>query len=318
MLATMLLHCRFIARSLQRVAMALAMLLLFSTTLQAGTIVRISTSVGDFSIELLDDVAPATVANFLAYVNRNDYNGTYLHRVVTDFVVQGGGYRFEPFVGPIDVPDYPPVVNEFNVSNTRGTVAMAKIDGDPNSATSQWFVNLVDNTALDTTNGGFTVFGNVLGEGMITVDAIADLRTINLGNKAPSAPFFTDSYSSPLNFVYINAEVVNRFSSAPHVLETATGKLITSVSINDGEDTISLNFNSVQTSPDIVMQANLESVIPRQPDLDGIATYSTTDQKLRIPSLEVNDRGNIILVNNVVFTLTNTSPVQFTLESYDQ
>lgn len=318
MVAKSLSHCRSCSAWRQLCVTVLTVFCLLSTTAQAGTIVRVSTSVGDYSIELLDDTAPITVNNFLNYVNRNAYNGTYLHRVVADFVVQGGGYRFEPFVGPVDVPEDPPITNEFNTSNTRGTVAMAKIEGDPNSATSQWFVNLIDNTSLDTTNGGFTVFGNVLGEGMITVDAIAALPTVNLGGKASNAPFFTDLYSSPLDFVYINAEVVNRFSSAPHVLETATGLMITSVNIDNGEDVISLNLNSVETSPNIVMQANLESVIPRIADLDGIASYSTTDQRLRIPSLEVNDRGNIFVVTNVVFALTNSNPVQFTLESYDQ
>ena len=154
----------------------------------AGTIVRVSTTIGDFTMELLDDIAPITVRNFLNYVNRNDYNGTYFHRVVDDFVVQGGAYRFQPFVGPIDVPTDPPIQNEFNVSNTRGTVAMAKIAGDPNSATNQWFVNLADNLDLDTTDEGFTVFANVIGDGMEIVDAIDNQLTIDLGYKAPEAP----------------------------------------------------------------------------------------------------------------------------------
>ena len=69
----------------------------------AGTIVRVSTSVGDFSIELLDETAPTTVQNFLNYVNRNDYNGVYFHRSAEDFVVQGGAFRFVPFQGPVAV-----------------------------------------------------------------------------------------------------------------------------------------------------------------------------------------------------------------------
>ena len=159
----------------------------------AGTIVRVSTSIGDYSIELLDDTAPVTVQNFLKYVNRNDFNGTYLHRVVNNFVAQGGAYRFEPFVGPIDVVSDPPIDNEFNVSNTRGTVAMAKIDGDPNSATNQWFVNLTDNSAnLDNNNGGFTVFGTVLGEGMIILEAIDDSSCYpHSGPNTPDAPYRT-------------------------------------------------------------------------------------------------------------------------------
>ena len=173
----------------------------------AGTIVRVSTTIGDFSIELLDDIAPITVQNFLNYVNRNDYNGTYFHRVVDNFVAQGGAYRFQEFVGPIDVATDPPIVNEFSVSNTRGTVAMAKLEGDPNSATNQWYVNIADNTNLDTLNGGFTVFGNVLGDGMDLVDEIDNLPFINLGVKASEAPWVSMAYSSPLDFLYMNVGI---------------------------------------------------------------------------------------------------------------
>lgn len=282
----------------------------------AGTIVRVSTSIGDYSIELLDDVAPVTVENFLNYVERNAYNGTYLHRVVDDFVVQGGAYRFELFVGPVDVPTDPPIPNEFSTSNTLGTVAMAKLEGDPDSATNQWFVNLTDNTELDTSDGGFTVFGNVLGEGMAILEGIDELGARNLGSKAPSAPFFTETYNNPLDFVYINVEKVNRFSSAPHLFESASGLLITSVDVDNGEERIALNFNVVPDNEDFVIQANLESVIPRR-EFDGMATYDSGDTRLRIPSLEVNDQGDVYLVNNVVFSLVNTSPVQFVLESYE-
>lgn len=159
--------------------------ILAGSEVQAGTIVRFSTSVGDFSMELLDDVAPVTVQNFLNYVVRGDYNQTLVHRVEDNFVAQMGGYRFEPFVGPIDVPSDPPIPNEFNVSNTRGTVAMAKIDGNPNSATNQWFINLRDNSDnLDDNNGGFTVFGTVLGDGMNIVDIMDILPFVDLGTSA--------------------------------------------------------------------------------------------------------------------------------------
>ncbi len=285
---------------------------------EAGTIVRVSTSLGDFSIELLDETAPVTVQNFLNYVNRNDYNGTYFHRVVDDFVVQGGAFRFELFVGPIDIPTDPPIVNEFNASNVRGTVAMAKLDGDPDSATNQWFVNLVDNSDnLDNNNGGFTVFGNVLGDGMITVDAIDALPIINLGAKASNAPYFTPQYNNPLDFVYMNVEITERFSSAPHLFESASGLLISSVDVDNGDSVISLNFNTVPAESGVVIQANLESVIPRQA-FEGIATYSTADNRLRIPTLEANIDGQVSLVNNVVFVLSDPVSAQFTLESFDQ
>ncbi|MBL4572435.1 MAG: peptidylprolyl isomerase [Gammaproteobacteria bacterium] len=301
------------------IRIALGSILAYVPTTLAGTIVRISTGIGDYSIELFDDSAPDTVQNFLNYVNRNDYNGTYIHRAVDGFVVQGGGFRFRLFEGPIDVPSDPPVKNEFGASNTRGTVAMAKLDGDPDSATNQWFVNVADNSAsLDTNNGGFTVFGVVLGDGMITVDEIDALPIVALGAKAPNAPHITPIYNDPRDFLYINAEVTQRFSSAPHVFESESGLLITSVSIDAGADLISMNFNVVATSPNVVIRANAESAIPRRDSFEGIAEYSTVDGRLRIPSLEVNVSGSISVATNVVFVLTDAATASFTLESFDQ
>jgi len=156
----------------------------------ASTIVRIQHNLGitnssgqfqdDVYIELFDDT-PATQANFLNYVNGGDYNGVIYHRLVPGFVLQGGGFLSS--LAPI--PTDPPVVNEFARSNLRGTIAMAKLGGDPNSATNQFFYNLVNNAgALDGQNGGFTVFARVLGNGMGLVDAYAGLPTINAGGGA--------------------------------------------------------------------------------------------------------------------------------------
>ncbi len=144
-----------------------------------GTTVRFSTVLGDILVELYDDAAPLTVANFLNYVNRGDYDSSIFHRLVPGFVLQGGGYWYP---GWWDIPTDPPVPNEFGISNTRGTIAMAKQPGDPNSATSQWFFNLADNSAtLDVDNGGYTVFGRVIGDGMAVVDALAAIPTYDFG-----------------------------------------------------------------------------------------------------------------------------------------
>lgn len=307
---------RFVSASIHIV---LCTTLAYAPSALAGTIVRISTGIGDYSMELLDEAAPGTVQNFLNYVNRNDYNGTYIHRAVDNFVVQGGGFRFRLFEGPIDVPSDPPIQNEFGVSNTRGTVAMAKVEGDPDSATNQWFVNVADNSAsLDTSNGGFTVFATVLGDGMDTVDEIDALPFVSLGVKASEAPHITPIYTDPRDFLYINAEVTQRFSAAPHVFESATGLLITSVSIDSGADLISMNFNAVASAPDVVIRANPESAIPRRDSFEGIAEYSTVDGRLRIPALEVNLNGSVSVVTNVVFILTDAATASFTLESFDQ
>ncbi|MEM9300905.1 MAG: peptidylprolyl isomerase [Pseudomonadota bacterium] len=138
-----------------------------------ATRVQVDTQLGSFQIELFEDVAPNTVANFLNYVNDGRYDQTFFHRTISGFVMQGGGFTFaDGDSAPSEIPRDGPVVNEFSLSNVSGTVAMAKITGDPDSATSEWFVNLVDNTDLDEANGGFTVFGEVVGDGMQAVEGI--------------------------------------------------------------------------------------------------------------------------------------------------
>ena len=148
-----------------------------------ATNVIMTTPFGDVEIELFEEETPATVANFLNYVRDGDYDKSFIHRTVPGFVVQGGGYTFADGAA-LPVPADPPVVNEPGISNTRGTIAMAKQAGDPDSATSQWFFNVEDNTDLDQSNGGFTVFGRVTGNGMDVIDQIAALQRWNLG-----APF---------------------------------------------------------------------------------------------------------------------------------
>lgn len=136
-------------------------------------IVRLTTSEGEIVIQLVSD-APITTENFLQYVEDEFYDGTIFHRVIPDFVVQGGTFL------PGNVPQEgarPPIQNEFSPlrSNLRGTLAMAKLPNNPDSATSGFFFNLADNSAnLDNQNGGFTVFANVI-EGLAVMDQIASV-----------------------------------------------------------------------------------------------------------------------------------------------
>ena len=151
--------------------------LLLGDSLFANSVVRFSSNVGDIDIELFDTETPLTVANFLFYVNAGRYNQSFIHRSLPGFVIQGGGFWLngnEVF----SVTTNAAVPNEPGISNLRGTVAMAKLGSSPDSATSQWFINLEDNSQnLDSQNGGFTVFGRVLGNGMAVADRIAALPT---------------------------------------------------------------------------------------------------------------------------------------------
>src|SRR5262249_55003070 len=111
------------------------------------SVVRFDTTLGQFDVELFNSTAPITVANFLNYVATGRYQDSLIHRSVPGFVIQGGGYYVsDDGVGThvTPVPTFPPIVNEFGLHNVRGTLAMAKLPSNPNSATGQWFLNLVD------------------------------------------------------------------------------------------------------------------------------------------------------------------------------
>ena len=138
--------------------------------------VRLKTSAGDIVIELAPDKAPKTVANFLQYVKDKHYDGTVFHRVIDGFMIQGGGYTAElnkkPTRGPI------PLEADNGLKNDRYTIAMARTS-DPNSATSEFFINVADNARLNAPNPdghGYAVFGKVVA-GMDVVDKIRAVRT---------------------------------------------------------------------------------------------------------------------------------------------
>lgn len=138
----------------------------------SGTLAQFRTAFGDIEIELYDQDKPVTVQNFIRYVQSGAYENGFAHRLVPNFIIQGGGYtitnRNTANWDVMAVPTFPPITNEFAVgprlSNVYGTIAMAKISGNTNSATSQWFINLTNNPALDAanTNNLFVVFGRVI------------------------------------------------------------------------------------------------------------------------------------------------------------
>jgi cyclophilin family peptidyl-prolyl cis-trans isomerase len=145
----------------------------------SGPVVAFETSLGRIRIQLDKEKAPLTVANFLKYVRSGHYDGTIFHRVIPNFMVQGGG--FAPDMS--EAPTMPPVKNEAKngLRNERGTIAMARTN-DPNSATAQFFINVKDNAALDygIRGAGYAVFGRVL-EGMDVVDKIVAVSTTTRG-----------------------------------------------------------------------------------------------------------------------------------------
>ena len=185
--------------------LAAAIALLLSTPASAGTPIHFETVLGDIDVELFDTLRPVSVNNFLNYVDDGDYTDSIVHRSVPGFVVQGGGF-FLDGVAVVAIPTDPPFQDIPGPSNLRGTLAMAE---NALGATSQWFINLSDNTGLDSE---FTVFGEVT-FGMDVVDAIAALPTFPFAapfNQIPLRDYTAADFNAAVpvtedNFVIVHA-----------------------------------------------------------------------------------------------------------------
>lgn len=167
-----------------------ACLLPMTTMAQTAPQVQFQTSLGDFVVEVYPDKAPKTVENFLRYVKDKQYDGTIFHRVIPNFMVQGGGYNVK-YDEKIARPPIP--LEALNgLKHETGTIAMARTN-DPNSARAQFFVNVKDNASLNAKgpSDGYTVFGRVV-SGMETVMKIKDVPTGSGG------PFQTDAPKTPV------------------------------------------------------------------------------------------------------------------------
>ncbi|MBC7833635.1 MAG: peptidylprolyl isomerase [Phycisphaerales bacterium] len=193
------------------------------------TVVRIETSMGVIDIEMFDGNpatdAPITVANFLDYVRDGDWDETFFHRLVSGFVLQGGGFRYEDTPpGITQVPQEATIQNEFSRTNAERTLAMAKLGGDPNSATSQWFFNLANNAGtppngLDFQNGGFTVFARVVNDASWgVVQQIAGLQVRNFTATTGFNGQFAGNFQS--------VPVVSGFNSGDGVQESEVIRIL--------------------------------------------------------------------------------------------
>ena len=179
-------------------ALALGLMVMAATShAQEAPKVKIATNMGDIMVELYPDKAPKTVANFLQYVKDKHYNGTIFHRVIANFMIQGGGYdaKYKERTTRPPVPHEGRQAMAAGLKNQAGYLAMARTN-DPQSATAQFFINTVDNAFLDPTpipegSPGYTVFGKVTA-GMDVVDRI---RTTPTGM---GGPFRTDVPKSPV------------------------------------------------------------------------------------------------------------------------
>lgn len=209
-----------------------------------------NTTLGQIPVALTPLTTPFTVANFLNYVNSGAYNNSIFHRSVPGFIIQGGGYTYtSAATGLVTIPANPPVINEFGASNVRGTIAMAKLGSNPNSATSQFFFNESDSNAsnLDSQNGGFTVFGHVIGAaGLAVMDALAAVPVPAPGplaapfDEIPLQNYKASLGPQPSNLLFVNnitlgSVAYSATSDAPAVASVSTtGNTLSYSPLSDG------------------------------------------------------------------------------------
>ncbi len=175
-------------------------------------------------------MAPITVANFLDNLNSGYFVDTLVHRSIPGFVIQGGGFHA---ADATPIPNHGTIPLEYSLPNERGTIAMARMSA-PDTATTQWFINTVDNSAGLAPGGfspdGYAVFGHVLGNGMDVVDAIAAVQTFNFNGAFTNLPLinYTNGAPNPLDY----AVVVNSITVVPEpssVLLAACGVAVLSI-----------------------------------------------------------------------------------------
>jgi cyclophilin family peptidyl-prolyl cis-trans isomerase len=209
------------------VNLALAFSMLSQTI--AGTFVQIRLPLGDIELELYDQDKPETVRNFLRYIQSGRFSANqFIHRWEPEFVIQGGGYtvtnRTLSSVEILALTPFANIPNEYSVgrkfSNTYGTIAMARAGGQTNSANSQWFINLGNNSFLDAVDGGFTVFGRVIGstnvlERFNQVDVTNGVYQMNIGgalNHLPvlsPKPSYEDLVYADITTLKVRVEKIN-------------------------------------------------------------------------------------------------------------
>ncbi len=258
------------------------------------TVRRGTLGTGTIDLALDTQHAPLTVANFLAYINAGRYAANIIHRSEPGFVIQGGGFAFSSDVQVGFVQAFAAVQNEPGVSNLRGTVAMAKLGDDPNSATSQWFVNLADTNAatpggamLDSQNGGFTVFGRVVGNGMTVADAVAAMQR-----------FDNSGFASAWDHMPMSASALSRTNVVETSMAVISPLAFTATSSSGSLVTVSISGKTLQLRP-VAGKSGSATVTVSATDLDGAKLTTSFSVAVALPAVPKFTAGPTAATVNV-------------------
>jgi len=278
-----------------------------STTDPNNTLVAFATDYGRIVIELYDDIAPITVANFLNYVTDGAYDDTIVHRSISDFVIQGGGYVYNNDDPPSHIDTDPAIVNEHSLPNLARTISMARTSA-PDSATSEFFFNLTDNANLDIPQNadGYAVFGKVVG-GWHVVTTIAGLPTFNLGSPFTDAPmtdaFDPQSTEAPPKEAYVHLQSASVMGTIGQYMQIAGGTILSSDQNDAGA--LAVGGPSIEGSQAVFQKDPsdgtwyVSALAVKNPRPDGVSTETFIDPKNGVTFAAVPTSTGVLLYTNV-------------------
>jgi peptidyl-prolyl cis-trans isomerase A (cyclophilin A) len=291
----------------------LGLLIILSTSLEAtaNSFVRVQTDLGDFTVELFEDIAPITTRNFLNYVRSDSYQSTIIHRAEPGFVLQTGKISSNEVANTIEpILKGSPITLEYQLPNVFGSIAMART-ALPDSATSEWFVNLADNTAIlgEENSGGYAVFGRVIGNGMAVIQKIENLKRDRYINEIPFDVPVIDYSGSGLNVKnFVNLKVIEIV--APNYFDNSDGTL--HIKVDAGTAGFAeLTFNVFQSAPDVIVK--LETVEKLPDTTPKIAVFTESSGEMILPELVID---GIVVGRELVFSLINADQFLFQLTSF--
>ena len=308
---------------IQRSVLSGLLCLLVTTIAEAGAIVEVQTSLGTFYLEIDEESAPLTGGNFLNYVRSGRYNNTFIHGAIGGSLIRGGGYTFANCAeGPQRIElDDPIPLEDTGLSNLDGTIAALRPASDINGATSEWFINLGADTGLDTQDGGYAVFGRVLGDGLNIVRNISLANLVRLGFflETPTTNYFQSSVNcqqfSRDYLILVLMAVVNEDSLAATASYDAVNELL-EVNVDLGGDGFIRVPFAVSVSDDqTIISARLESAVDLHQPVPNMASYDAISGRLTLPSIGIDGE---IRFRNIVFELSDATSATFLLRSIEQ
>ena len=309
-------------RLIRRTRLSALLCLSVTSIAEAGTIVEVQTSFGNFYLEIDEESAPVTGGNFLNYVRSGRYINTFIHSAIGGSLIRGGGYTYTNCSdGPKRIElDDPIPLEGTGLSNLDGTIAALRPSSELNGATSEWFINLGADTTLDTQDGGYAVFGRVLGDGLNVVRNISLANLVRLGFflETPTSNYFQSTVNcqqfSRDNLILVLMSVVNEDALAATASFDAVSELL-EVNVDLGADGfIRVPFAVSVSDEQTLISARLESVVDLQEPVPNMASYNANSGRLTLPSIGIDGE---VRYRNVVFELSDATSATFVLRSFE-